>query len=78
MTSTEISGLNLDEAHVSKLNRYFKLRTQPISHPNTLIKAAQANITHPLEQWRRLIHECNPKGLGSELVEMQELMAPEG
>ena len=73
----EITGANIPEGHVAQLNRYLKLRTAPDSHPNTMIKAAQSEYLHPLEQWRRLSYEYDPKGLGSEFVEMQELMSPE-
>ena len=77
LSEAELIAAAIEEKHVAQLNRYLKLRTEPSSNPNTLIKAAQANKVHPLEQWRRLSHEYDPKGLGSEFVEMQELMAPE-
>ena len=77
ITEDEIRTSAVDAGHVAQLNRYLKLRTEPSSHPNTIINAAQSDEIHPLEQWRRLSHEYDPKGLGSEFVEMQELMAPE-
>ena len=41
-----------------------------------IVKAAQANKHNVLEQWRRLSWEYDPIGLGTELVELQELTSP--
>ena len=77
LTPSQIAESQITEEHAKQLGRYLKLRTESSSHAHSVIKAAQEKKLHPLEQWRLLSREYDPKGLGSEFVEMQELMAPE-
>ena len=62
-------------SYAAQMSRYLKLRTE--GNANTIVKAAQARKEHPLEQWRRLSWEHDPKGLGSELIELNELVSPD-
>ena len=71
----EFDSLLLVDSHVAQLRRYLKLRTQ--GNAKTIVKAAQADKLNVLEQWRRLSWEYDPIGLGTELLELQELMSPE-
>ena len=71
----EFDALLLNDSHVAQLRRYLKLRTE--GNAKTLIKSAQADQIHVLEQWRRLSWEYDPIGLGTELIELQELTSPE-
>ena len=77
LKDTDIRAAQINEQHAAQLKRYLKIRTEGGSHANAIIKAAQDKKLHPLEQWRLLSKEYDPKGLGSEFAEMQELMAPE-
>ena len=77
LSIADISSSGVNEEHSRQLSRYLKLRTVGGSHAASIVKAAQEKKLHPLEQWRRLSREYDPQGLGSEFVEMQELMAPE-
>lgn len=71
----EFDSFLLADSHVAQLRRYLKLRTQ--GNAKTIVKAAQADKLNVLEQWRRLSWEYDPIGLGTELLELQELMSPE-
>ena len=71
----EFDSFLLADSHVAQLRRYLKLRTQ--GNAKTMVKAAQADKLNVLEQWRRLSWEYDPIGLGTELIELQELMSPE-
>ena len=70
-----IAAAGLPEQHTAQLGRYLRLRTQ--GNAKTVIKAAQSSYAHVLEQWRKLSWEYDPKGLGSELVELHDLTSPE-
>ena len=71
----EFDGFLLADLHVAQLGRYLKLRTE--GNAKTIVKAAQADKLNVLEQWRRLSWEHDPIGLGTELIELQELTSPE-
>ena len=71
----EFDSFLLADSHTAQLRRYLKLRTQ--GNAKTIIKAAQADKLNVLEQWRRLSWEYDPIGLGTELIELQDLMSPE-
>ena len=77
LTAADIANARVTEEHCRQMSRYLKLRTESGSHAATLIKAAEEKGCHPLEQWRRLSREYDPQGLGSEFLELQDLMAPE-
>ena len=70
----EITTAGVPEQHAAQLGRYLKLRTEGNAH--TIIKSSQARSEHPLEQWRLLSWQHDPKGLGSELIEISELLSP--
>ena len=57
------------------MGRYLRLRTDGTA--KTIVKAAQSSRLHVLEQWRKLSWENDPKGLGSELIELHDLTSPE-
>ena len=42
-----------------------------------MVKASKDKGEHVLETWRILSKELDPKGLGTELVELSELITPE-
>ena len=65
----------IPDNHAAQLARYLQLRTE--GNANTLVKAALANKSHALEIWRKLSWEHDPKGLGSELIELHDLTNPE-
>ena len=75
ISQDEINGTSLNDSHCAQLRRYLKLRTEGIA--KTIVKSAQAGQAHVLEQWRRLSWEYDPIGLGTELIELQELTSPE-
>ena len=70
----DINNAAVPDHHATQLSRYLLLRSE--ANANTLIKASQERDEHPLETWRILSHEYDPKGLGSELAEIQNLTAP--
>ena len=74
LTPEDINNAAVPEHHATQLSRYLLLRSE--ANANTLIKASQERDEHPLETWRILSHEYDPKGLGSELAEIQNLTAP--
>ena len=74
VTDTEFDHELLTDSHVAQLRRYLKFRTE--GNAKAIVKAAQANKHNVLEQWRRLSWEYDPIGLGTELVELQELTSP--
>ena len=63
-----IEEAKIPATHTAQLSRYLKLRTE--GNANTIVKAAQARKEHPLEQWRRLSWEHDPKGLGTRIETM--------
>ena len=52
------------------------LLLQSVGNANTLIKASMERNEHPLETWRSLSWEYDPKGLGTELLELSDLVSP--
>ena len=74
LTEEELREAQIPGNHAAQMSRYLRLRTD--GNDQTLIKAAQDRNEHPLEQWRRLSWEHDPKGLGSDLVELHEPVSP--
>ena len=70
----ELNQAAVPEQHAAQLSRFLKLRSE--GNANTLIEASQARREHPLETWRILSWEYDPKGLGSELTELHDLVSP--
>lgn len=62
------------EHHAHQMTRYLPLRSA--GNANTMIKAFTERNEHPLETWRFLSWEHDPKGLGSEMVELSDLVSP--
>ena len=56
------------------MTRYLTLRSE--GNANTMIKASVERNDHALETWRALSWEHDPKGLGSELIELSGLVSP--
>ena len=65
----------IDADHEAQLSRFLLLRTSGV--PHQIVKGAQADKVSSLETWRRLAARYDPRGLGSDLIELQELTAPE-
>lgn len=75
VTKQEYEGAEINDQHAAQFRRYLKLRTE--GNAKVIVKAAQSDRVHVLEQWRRLSWEYDPIGLGTELIELQELTSPE-
>ena len=75
LTEDDTALANINEAHAAQLSRFLRLNTE--GHPNTMVKASKDKGEHVLETWRILSKELDPKGLGTELVELSELITPE-
>ena len=56
------------------MSRYLLLRSE--GNANTRVKASLERGEHALETWRSLSWEYDPKGLGTELVELSDLVSP--
>ena len=59
----------------NQLGKFLLIKTEGIAH--SIVKAAQKEKVSGLEQWRRLSREFDLKGLGSDLLELQELTSPD-
>ena len=70
----DIDIADVKDRYASQMSRYLRLRTEGTA--KSMVKSAQATGEHVLEQWRRLRWENDPKGLGTELGELQELTGP--
>ena len=62
LTAADIEALAVPEHHAAQLSRYLYLRSE--GHANTIVKASSDREVHPLETWRALSWEHDPKGLG--------------
>ena len=73
---TKLEPIDFDAAavpehHAAQLSRYLSPRSE--GHANTIVKASIERNEHPLETWRCLSWEYDPKWLGTELIELNEL-----
>ena len=75
VTESQLSAANISPEHELELARFLLLQTAGV--PHQIVKGAQAEKVSALETWRRLAFRYDPKGLGSDLLELQELTAPE-
>ena len=75
VTEGQLAKAGFSSDHEDQLQRFLLLRTAGI--PHQIVKGAQAESASSLEIWRRLANRYDPKGLGSELLELQELTSPE-
>ena len=62
LAQLDIDAADIPESHAQQLTRYFTLRFE--GNANTMIKASIERGEHPLETWRALSWEHDPKGLG--------------
>ena len=74
LAQVDIEAAAIQESHAQQLTRYLSLRSE--GNANTMIKASIDRGEHPLETWRALSWEHDPKGLGSELIELSGLVSP--
>ena len=74
LTPADIEAAAVPEHHAHQMTRYFSLRSEGNAY--TMIKAPIERNEHPLETWRFLSWEHDPKGLGSELVELSDVVSP--
>ena len=70
-----LAKIDILPSHDSQLQRFLLLRTAGVAHQ--LVKGAQADNQPAVEIWRRLSSRYDPRGLGSDLIELQELTSPE-
>ena len=61
MTTADIEAAAVPE-HAAQLSRYLYLRSE--GHANTIAQASSDREEHPLETWRALSWDYDPKGLG--------------
>ena len=74
LTIDDIEAAAVPEHHASQMSRYLLLRSE--GNANTRVKASLERGEHALETWRSLSWEHDPKGLGTELVELSDLVSP--
>jgi len=74
LTPDDIEAAAVPEHHAAQMTRYLFLRSE--GNANTIIKASMERDEHPLETWRSLSWEYDPKGLGTELLELSDLVSP--
>jgi hypothetical protein len=74
LTTEDIQQAAVPEHHAAQMTRFLLL--QSVGNANTLIKASMERNEHPLETWRSLSWEYDPKGLGTELLELSDLVSP--
>ena len=74
LAQADIDAAAEPEHHAAQMTRYLSLRSD--GNANTMIKASIESNEHSLETWRTLIWDHDPKGLGSELVELSDLVSP--
>ena len=67
----DIDASDVKDRYASQMSRYIRFRKEGTA--KFMVKSAHATGEHVLEQWRRVSWESDPKGLGSELRELQEL-----
>ena len=74
LTSEELELLDVAEADFAQMGRFLRLNTE--GHINTMVKSSVEKGEHVLETWRLISKELDPKGLGTELVELSDLVSP--
>jgi len=74
LESVDFDAAAVPEHHAAQLSRYLSLRSE--GHANTIVKASIERNEHSLETWRCLSWEYDPKGLGTKLIELNELLSP--
>ena len=74
LTESEVESAAIPDPHVAQMSRFLRLNTD--GHANNLVKASVERCEHVLETWRILSKEFDPKGLGTELVELSDLVSP--
>ena len=74
LTDTDLEQVHIPEQHAAQMSRFLRLNTD--GHANNLVKASVERCEHALETWRILSKEFDPKGLGTELVELSDLVSP--
>ena len=74
LTEDDLANSNVADAHGAQMSRFLRLNTE--GHANTMVKASADKGEHALETWRLLSKEFDPKGLGTELVELSDLVTP--
>lgn len=75
LTAHDLERAGIAQTHDAQIQRLLILRTDSTAHH--IVKGAQAEKCNSLEVWRRLATRYDPKGLGSDLLELQELTSPE-
>ena len=75
ITQHQYDEARIPPSHEAQISRLLLLRTD--GTPHLIVKGAQAQELTSLETWRLLSAEFDPKGLGSDLMELQELTTPE-
>jgi hypothetical protein len=63
LTIDDIETAAVPEHHAFQMSRYLLLRSE--GNANTRVKASFERNEHPLEKWRSLSWEYDPKGLGT-------------
>jgi len=73
LTLDDLEAAAVPEHHASQMSRYLLLLSE--GNANTRVKASPAQGEHALETWRSLSWEYDRKGLGTEFVELSDLVS---
>ena len=69
ITEEQLGRAEIPPEHEDQLARFLLLRAAGV--PHQIVKAAQAERVSSLETWRRIAFRFDPKGLGSDLLELR-------